>query len=151
MFLGAAVGLAAFIAASANPSTGAVAAARVAPADTGALAARLTGTWSGHREDSTSTKAQPFTMTWKQAPDGEMTGRVAITHGPSYTTRVVWSSDTAFITESAPHKSDELKESVVTRTVTHFKGDSLVGQFEMRPTSFKGHTLTGHFAATRKS
>jgi hypothetical protein len=151
MFLCTALGLATFVAASAHPSSGAVPAARLAPADTGALASRLSGTWSGNRVDSGSAKGHPFTMTWKQAPDGEMTGRVALAHGPAYTTRVVWSSDTAFITESAPHKSPELKESVVTRTVTHFKGDSLVGQYELRPTSFTGHTLTGHFAAARTS
>lgn len=151
MFLCTALGVAAFVAASAHPSSSAIAATRLAPADTGALAARLSGTWSGNRVESRAAKAHPFTMTWKQAPDGEMTGRVAPAHEPAYTTRVVWSSDTAFITESAPHKSPELNESVVTRTVTHFKGDSLVGQYELRPTSFTGHTLTGHFTAARKT
>jgi hypothetical protein len=52
--------------------------------------------------------------------------------------------------ESRP-ESPELKESVVTRTVTHFKGDSLVGENALRPTSYTGHTLTGHFAAARKT
>jgi hypothetical protein len=151
MFLGTALGLATFFAATAHPNSGAAAATRFAPADTGALASRLSGAWSGTRVESSGAKTHPFTMTWKQAPDGGMTGRVAQAHGPTYMTHVVWSSDTAFITESAPHKSSELKESVVTRTVTHFKGDSLVGQYELRPTNFTGHTLTGRFTAARKS
>jgi hypothetical protein len=66
-------------------------------------------------------------------------------------TQVVWSSDTAFITESAPHKSPEIGEQVVTRMINHFKGDSLTGTFELRPTSYKGRSLNGHFTAARTS
>ena len=36
---------------------------------------------------------------------------------------------------------------MVTRTVSHFKGDSLYGTFEARPMSYKGRTEEGHFSA----
>jgi hypothetical protein len=122
-----------------------------APGDTVALASKLAGKWSGTRFDSSSTAGRKFTMGWKKASDGKLVGTVAMANGSSYQTHVVWSSDTAFITESAPHKSPETGEQVVTRMVNHFKGDSLTGTFELRPTKYKGRSLNGHFTAARTS
>jgi hypothetical protein len=107
LFLCTAIDLATLVAAGAHLNSGAIAATRLAPADTGALASRLSGTWSGNQVESRAAEAHPFTMTWKQAPDGETKCRVAQAHGQTYTTSVVWSSDTAFITESVPHKSPD--------------------------------------------
>ncbi|HEY7635427.1 MAG TPA: hypothetical protein VH763_07780 [Gemmatimonadales bacterium] len=120
-----------------------------APADTVALASKLTGKWSGTRFDSSSTAGTKFTMDWKKGSDGKLVGTVAMANGPSYQTQVVWNSDTAFITESAPHKSAETGQQVVTRMINHFKGDSLTGTFEVRPMTYKGRSLHGHFTAAR--
>lgn len=118
--------------------------------DSTALASKLVGKWAGTRYDSGSTASHQFTMDWKKASDGQLTGKVASTTGQSYETKVVWSSDTGFVTESAPHKSGELNEEVVTRTVSHLKGDSLWGIFEMRPTSYRGRSVAGRFTAARQ-
>jgi hypothetical protein len=87
-------------------------------------------------------------MIWLEAPDGHVTGTLAVAH-QQYPMTVVWSSDTAFIAESAPHRSRLLHEMVVTRTVGRLKGTELVGTFEARPTSYSGETLSGSFEATR--
>jgi hypothetical protein len=89
-------------------------------------------------------------MSWKKATDGHLVGAVAPTSGPAYETNVVWSSDTGFVTESAPHQSKELNEEVVTRMVAHLKADSLSGKFEMRPVTYGGRSVAGNFIATRE-
>ncbi len=122
-----------------------------APADTVALASRLAGTWRGEGVDSGSTTPQRFTMRWRQAQDGHPTGTVSLAGGPEYPVNVVWSSDTAFIYVSAPHRSPTLREEVVTRTLARFKGDSLVGTYEARPTKYSPKSLTGRFSAVRGS
>ncbi|MGN6392840.1 MAG: hypothetical protein ACTHM9_11420 [Gemmatimonadales bacterium] len=117
--------------------------------DSVALASKLVGKWTGKRFESSSTTGQRYTMQWKKDTTGALVGTVSMPSGSSYATRVVWSSDTGFITESAPHKSGKLGEEVVTRTLSHFKGDSLTGTFEMRPMTYKGHSETGHFSAKK--
>ncbi len=90
-------------------------------------------------------------MTWKKAPDGHLTGTVKPAAGSAYEANVVWSADTGFVIESAPHTSSQLHEAVVTRMVSHLEGDSLWGTFEMRPTAFKGRSEEGRFSATKRS
>lgn len=116
-----------------------------APSDTG-VAAKLVGRWVGTRFDSSAASGHKFTMNWKRDTSQALTGIITM-NGSSYPVRVVWSSDTGFVTESAPHQSTGLKEEVVTRTVSHFKGDSLYGTFEARPMSYKGQTEHGRFSA----
>jgi hypothetical protein len=127
-----------------------IAPATISSADT-TLAAKLAGKWSVTRYDSTPSAGRRFTMQWKKEADGTLSGSVTMPKGPSYATRVVWSSDTAFISESAPHQSPELHEQVVTRMVSHFKGDSLSGTYELRPMSYRGRTESGRFVAGRQS
>jgi len=115
------------------------------------LASKIMGKWSVTRYDSSSTAGHKLTMSWKKGADGSLDGTVTMPNGPSYATKVVWSSDTAFISESAPHQSPELREKVVTRMVSHFKGDSLSGTFELRPMTYRGRSETGRFVATRES
>src|SRR5690348_5440731 len=74
------------------------------PTDTVALASKLVGRWTGTRFDSSNAAGQNFMVNWKKTPDG-LLGTVRMADGSSYATRVVWSSDTAFITESAPHQN----------------------------------------------
>ena len=114
------------------------------------LASKLTGTWSVTRYDSSSAGGKKFTIKWAKDSAGTLNGTVKMPSGPSYATRVVWSSDTAFIAESAPHRSAELNEQVVTRMVSHFKGDSLTGTFEQRPMAYKGRSESGRFVAARQ-
>src|SRR5262245_5211253 len=114
------------------------------------LASKLAGTWSVTRYDSSSKTGKKFTINWAKDTAGTLNGTVKMPNGPSYLTKVVWSSDTAFIAESAPHKSAELNEEVVTRMVSHFKGDSLTGTFEQRPMAYKGRTESGRFVAARQ-
>jgi hypothetical protein len=114
------------------------------------LASKLAGTWSVTRYDSSSKAGKKFTISWAKDTAGAVTGTVKMPNGPSYATRVVWSSDTAFIAESAPHRSAELDEQVVTRMVSHFKGDSLTGTFEQRPMAYKGRSESGRFVASRQ-
>jgi hypothetical protein len=78
-----------------------------------------------------------------------MTGTVVAASGAKYPLNVVWSSDTAFIWESAPHKSPVLGTNVVTRSLVQFKAHALEGTFEARPTTYSGRTLTGHFSVTQ--
>jgi hypothetical protein len=137
--------------------TGAVPASRVADtrparaaADSTTLASKLVGKWAGGRYEARSMTPHRFTMSWMKASDGHLTARVDPAGGAPYETNVVWSSDTGFVTESAPHQSRELHEEIVTRTVSHLKGDSLWGKIEMRPTSYRGRTETGHYSATRQ-
>jgi hypothetical protein len=141
----AAVAIGALIAVG-GPGSKAPAVALRAPSDTG-LAAKLVGKWDGTRFDSSATSGRKFTMTWKQDTTSALIGTVTMVDGSSYPVRVVWSSDTGFVTESAPHQSPGLKEEVVTRTVSHLKGDSLWGAFEARPMSYQGRTEQGHFSA----
>jgi hypothetical protein len=115
------------------------------------LAARLAGTWHGHRTTPLSIKADSFTMSWKKAPDGHMAGTIATAGETKYPVNVVWSSDTAFIYESAPHVSALLHERVVTRGTVHFAGNQLNGTFEARPTKYEGKTTTGTFTALRSA
>jgi hypothetical protein len=88
-------------------------------------------------------------MTWKKDTTGSMIGTVKPASGSAYAAKVVWSADTGFVIESAPHTSNQLHETVVTRMVSHLKGDSLWGTFEMRPTAYKGRTEEGRFSATK--
>ena len=118
--------------------------------DSTALASRLIGRWIGARHDSGSATPQRFTMQWEKAQDGHLSGMVTSGSQPAYETNVVWSSDTGFVTESAPHRSGQLNEEVVTRSVAHFKGDSLVGTFEMRPMTYRGKSEHGTFSAARQ-
>jgi hypothetical protein len=115
------------------------------------LAARLAGTWTGQATNARSTKAERLTMIWQPASDGHMTGTVVFANGLKYRANVVWSSDTAFIYESAPHQSPTLHETVVARSLVHLKAHALEGTFEARPTTYGGKTLTGSFNATRTS
>jgi hypothetical protein len=112
------------------------------------LTAELAGTWTGHRTISPSGKAQQLRMVWRKAADGRMVGTMAVV-GEKYPVNVVWSSDTAFIAESAPHHSHVLREMVVTRSEAHFKAGKLVGTFEARPTTYSGRTMKGSFEAIR--
>jgi hypothetical protein len=117
-----------------------------------ALASKLSGTWKGTGTDSASHQQQPITLSWKKASDGHMTGTVAVKGEAKYPVNVVWSSDTAFIYESGPHKSSTLHEKVVTRTLARFKGDSLIGQYELRPANGnKGRSLKGNFEAEKQA
>ena len=100
---------------------------------------------------SGSARAQRLTLVWQKTPDGHMTGTVVAASGAKYPVNVVWRSDTAFIWESAPHKSPLLDKNVVTRSLVYFKGHALEGTFEARPTTYSGTTLTGHFSVTRTS
>jgi hypothetical protein len=130
---------------SATPATGSLA----TPANQGTgLAAELAGTWTGHRTIVQTGRTEPLRMVWLKAPDGRVTGTMAVAH-EKYPVTVVWSSDTAFIAESAPHRSRVLNEMVVTRTVGHLRGTELVGTFQARPTAYSGRTLTGSFEAAR--
>ena len=119
--------------------------------DSNPLASKLTGTWTGGRHDSASSAPQAFTMTWKKDTTGSMTGTVKPGAGPAYEAKVVWSADTGFVIESAPHSSKQLHEQVVTRMVSHLKGDSLWGTFEMRPAAYKGRSAEGSFTAAKQS
>jgi hypothetical protein len=112
------------------------------------VAAELAGTWTGHRTIRQSGRTDPLQMTWLKGSDGRVTGTVAVAR-EKYPMTVVWSSDTAFIAESAPHHSRVLNEMVVTRTVGHLKGTELVGTFEARPTAYSGRALAGSFEVTR--
>jgi len=132
-----------------NPG-GAGASPGLAALDSTTLASRLVGKWSGGRYEPGSKMPHQFTMNWMKASDGHLTATVNPAGGTAYETNVVWSSDTGFVTASAPHQSRELSEEVVTRTVSHLKGDSLWGKIEMRPTSYGGRTETGHYTATRQ-
>jgi len=112
------------------------------------VAAELPGTWTGHRKMDRTGKTDAIRMVWLKAPDGHVTGTLAVAR-EHYPLTVVWSSDTAFIAESAPHRSPLLHEMVVTRTVGRLKGTELVGTFEARPTSYSGASLSGSFEVTR--
>jgi hypothetical protein len=146
----AAGGVAAAIALAA-PAAPKAAAAPPATRSDSVLAARIDGTWAGHRSTLISLRPQRFTMSWRTAPDGHLTGTVIMPGERRYPVNVVWASDTAFIYESAPHVSRVLHERVVTRGLVHFKGDQLAGTFDARPTKYTGRTLTGSFNAVRSS
>ena len=141
---GTAVALAAAGAPAHVPATAA------APPDS-ALAARIAGQWTGHRTSATSKQAERMAMTLTKSTEGGLDGKVSVAGEPAFPVQVVWTSDTAFILESAPHKSSDLHEQVVTRSVVHFKGDSLTGKFESRPMKYEGKTATGNFEVGRQS
>jgi hypothetical protein len=149
--LHATLGLAAMIAVAAQPRLAHAATAPRPAQDTTKLSSRLAGTWTGEVTNSGSARAQRLSMVWRKAPDGHMTGTVVSASGAKYPVNVVWSSDTAFIAESAPHRSPLLGTNVVTRSVFHFKAHALEGTFEARPTTYSAETLTGHFTVTRTS
>jgi hypothetical protein len=144
----AAIGIGSMLAMGAQSGASATT-TRSTPADTVGLASKLVGKWTGVRTDSGSTP-QHFTMDWKKAADGHLNGTVALAGGPTYRTSVVWSSDTALIMESAAHQSPGLSERVVTRTLAHLKGDSLVGRTELRPAAYTGRSITGHISARKR-
>jgi|GEM_PF-1642546 len=115
------------------------------------LATRLDGKWSGKLTSSMSFQPEYFTMIWNSEPGGRVIGTIMPSGRPHYAVNVVWSSDTAFIYESAPHYNRMLHEEVVSRGVVHFKGNGLQGNFEARPTKYEGRTVKGTFNAARKS
>jgi len=141
-------GTAVALAASGTPAR--APATLTAPPDS-ALAARIAGHWIGRRTGSQSKRPDPMTMTLSKASDGGLDGQVSVAGEPAFPVQVVWSSDTAFILESAPHQSAGLHEQVVTRSLVHFKGDSLTGRFESRPMKYEGKTATGNFEVGRQA
>lgn len=143
----AALGIGSLVALGASPRPPVRATAAGTRPDSVILATRLLGRWTGTRHDSSATAGRTFTMDWKKDTTGALVGTVSMPGAASYATRVVWSSDTGFITESAPHKSAALGEDVVTRTLSHFKGDSLWGTFQLRPMTYKGRSESGRFSA----
>jgi hypothetical protein len=147
----ATLGLAAMIAVAAQPRLAHAATARRPAQDTTKLSSRLVGTWRGAVTNSGSPRAQRLSIIWRKAPDGHLTGTVVSASGAKYPITVVWSSDTAFIAESAPHRSPLLGTIVVTRSVIQFKAHALEGTFEARPTTLSAETLSGHFTVTRTS
>ena len=116
--------------------------------DAGALAGRLEGTWNGEGKDSGSTRTQKFTITWTTDPDGAFSGKVSFRPGDSYSVKVVSSSYSTFVYESAPHRSPTLNAEVVTRTEARLSGDSLIGNYEAQAAA-GGKTLRGRFVATK--
>ena len=145
-----AVGLAAMMAVEAGMTPNRAATVPVAGPDPG-LVTRIAGRWKGERTTSISARPLDFTMYWHATPDGDVTGTVRPKGERAYPVKVVWSSDTAFIYESAPHMSHLLHERVVTRGVAHFKGHEILGSFEARPTRYEGKTISGKFSAARLS
>jgi hypothetical protein len=145
-----AVGLAAVLAVEAGMTPNHAATVPLAGRDPG-LVTRIAGKWKGERTTSISARPLDFTMYWHAAPDGKVTGSVKPKGEHAYPVKVVWSSDTAFIYESAPHMSHLLHERVVTRGEAYFKGHELQGSFEARPTRYEGKTITGKFSASRLS
>ncbi len=119
-----------------------------APPDS-ALAARIAGHWTGQRTSASAKQARRMAMTLTKSTEGGLDGKVSVAGEPAFPVRVVWTSDTAFILESAPHRSSDLHEQVVTRSVVHFKGDSLTGKYESRPMKYEGKTATGNFEVGR--
>ena len=121
-----------------------------APAQTmSAVPDRLLGTWTAKGYDAGSTKAQPFTLTWSRSPDGSMGGTIAFASGEKYDVKLVSTSDTTIVYESAPHRSPTLKAQVVTRTTAKMVGDSLTGTYVAKATK-GGKVLKGRFTALRK-
>jgi hypothetical protein len=119
-----------------------------APPDS-ALATRIAGHWTGQRTSASAKQARRMAMTLTKSTEGGLDGKVSVAGEPAFPVRVVWTSDTAFILESAPHRSSDLHEQVVTRSVVHFKGDSLTGKYESRPMKYEGKTATGNFEVGR--
>jgi hypothetical protein len=113
-----------------------------------ALPDRLLGSWKAQGYDAGSSRAQPFTITWSRAPDGSLTGRVAFEGGEQYDVKVVSTTDTMIVYQSAPHRSPTLKAQVVTRTQARMVGDTLVGSYTARAGK-GGKVLRGTFRATR--
>lgn len=141
-------GTAVLLAASSAPAR--VPATATAPTDS-ALATRIAGQWAGRRTRANSSRSDRMTMKLSRAAQGDIEGTVAVAGEPAFPVQVVWTSDTAFILESAPHQSGALHEQVVTRSLVHFKGDSLAGKFESRPMKYEGKTATGDFEVGRKT
>lgn len=141
-------GTAAALAASGVPAR--VPAEAAAPPDS-ALAARIAGHWTGRRTSSNTKQADHMAMTLSKSDDGALEGSVTVAGEPAVPVQVVWTSDTAFILESAPHKSSDLHERVVTRSLVYFKGDSLTGKFESRPMKYEGKTASGNFEVGRQT
>jgi hypothetical protein len=113
-----------------------------------ALPDRLLGSWKAQGYDAGSSRGQPFTLTWTRAPDGSLTGRVAFEGGEQYDVKVVSTTDTTIVYQSAPHRSPTLKAQVVTRTQARMIGDTLVGSYTARAGK-GGKVLRGTFRATR--
>jgi hypothetical protein len=113
-----------------------------------ALPDRLLGSWKALGYDSGSSRAQPFTMTWSRSPDGSLAGVIAFKGGEKYNVKVVSTTDTLIVYESAPHRSPTLKSQVVTRTQARMVGDTLVGTYTARAGK-GGKVLKGRFTATR--
>jgi hypothetical protein len=110
---------------------------------------RLLGTWTAKGYDAGSKRPQPFTITWSRGPDGSLAGMIAFRSGEHYNVKVVSTSDSMIVYQSAPHRSPTLKTQVVTRTTAKMVGDSLTGTYQAKAT--KGSkVLKGRFTAVRK-
>lgn len=121
-----------------------------APAQTmSAVPDRLLGSWTAKGYDAGSKRPQPFSITWSRAPDGSLGGTIAFRSGEKYNVKVVSTTDTMIVYESAPHRSPTLKTQVVTRTQARMVGDSLIGTYVARATK-GGKVLKGRFTAVRK-
>ena len=114
-----------------------------------AIPDRLLGSWMAQGYDAGSNRPQAFTLTWSRSPDGSLGGTVAFRGGETYNVKIVSTSDTTFVYESAPHQSPTLKAQVVTRTQARLVGDTLIGTYEARAKT--GKVLRGKFTAKRGS
>jgi hypothetical protein len=121
----------------------------IRPQTMSAVPDRLIGTWTARGFDAGSKRPQQFTITWSRAPDGGLVGSIAFASGEKYNVKVVSTSDTVIVYESAPHRSPTLNTQVVTRTTAKMVGDSLTGTYVARATK-GGKVLKGRFTAVRK-
>jgi hypothetical protein len=136
-----------------DTTTTAAPADTMAPAPTAAapaaeLAPKLEGTWKAVGYDSGSTRPSRFTIVWQKAPDGSLVGTITPASGPKYEVRIVSSSDSGFVQESAPHRSPTLGVEVVTHTEARLTGDSLTGTYQAKATT-GSKSLSGKFSAKR--
>ena len=121
----------------------------IRPQTMSAVPDRLVGSWTAKGYDAGSTRPQAFTITWSRSPDGSLAGQIAFASGEKYDVKVVSTSDTMIVYESAPHRSPTLKTQVVTRTTAKMVGDSLTGTYVAKATK-GGKVLKGRFTAVRK-
>ena len=121
----------------------------IQPRTMSAVPDRLIGSWTAQGYDAGSTRPQAFTITWSRAPDGGLVGQIAFASGEKYDVKVVSTSDTTIVYQSAPHRSPTLKTQVVTRTTAKMVGDSLTGTYQAKATT-GSKVLKGRFTAVRK-
>jgi hypothetical protein len=114
---------------------------------------KFVGTFEGRSYRQAADTGIPWRTILSIAPDGSLRGTLtftSITAGP-VPIRVREVTGSKLVQELGPYHSPTLKRDVIATSTAQLKGDSLTGDYELRPSEGGEVLLKGTFRAKRAS